>query len=113
MLGFVAFLDLLGFSELIQREDFSDKFERYVDIIEKTLDTDTTGFQYIIFSDSLIINTKNNDKEQLLKLSTSISHISYRLLTELDLPICGCISVGRFDRFQKKWKHYDRRCSDH
>lgn len=96
--GYVAFIDLLGFSELVKRIDFGESFDQYTEIIETNLESKDINLQYIIFSDSIIINTGDIVVEQLNFLIQSISQLSYQLLIEMNLPLCGSISVGEFSR---------------
>ena len=96
--GYVAFVDLLGFSELVKRRDFLDSFANYSGIIENAFKTTDNSMQYIIFSDSLVVNTVKDDKEQLITLLKALSEVNYHLLVDLDLPVCGCISTGSFSR---------------
>lgn len=100
--GYVAYIDLLGFSELVKQEDFMASFDKYTAIIETELKSDITEFQYIIFSDSLIVNTESDAPEVFLSLIESLSHLNYRLLLEMNLPLCGCVSFGDFSRAEKK-----------
>jgi hypothetical protein len=45
--GFVAFIDILGFSELVARADFSQAFARYCDIIADALESRDDSLQYL------------------------------------------------------------------
>lgn len=101
MEGFVAYFDILGFSESMKHSDFSDKIDKYSEILDYSLRRDERDLEYIFFSDSVIINSKTSDESQLLHISTAMSEISYHLLIDLELPICGCISHGRFTKLEK------------
>lgn len=102
MEGFVAFLDILGFSELVRNGNLFEKFPQYTDIINNALETEGDLLQYIIFSDSIIINSKNAEEDTLLLLSTALSKISYQLLLKMNMPICGCVSMGEYSRLEKE-----------
>ncbi len=102
MEGYVAFLDIIGFSELIKESTFDQKFEKYSRILRKTTQTNNRDLQHITFSDSVIINTKEGDEQNLLNLIWAIAEINFRLLTELDIPICGSVSKGPFSRYEDR-----------
>lgn len=103
--GFIAYFDILGFSDLIKEEDFSDKIEKYNEILTEAIHVDAWDLEYVFFSDSVIINSKSNDESELLQLIIAISEISHRLLTELHLAICGCISFGKFTKLMDDEKN--------
>ncbi|MDD4876265.1 MAG: hypothetical protein PHQ86_03935 [Dehalococcoidales bacterium] len=100
--GYVAFFDMLGFSELVREGSFSENFNKYSEILSNAVEINKDGLQYVTFSDSVVINTKNKGKEQLQYLIRAVADISFRFLTELDIPICGSISIGQFDRHEHK-----------
>lgn len=98
--GYIAFLDILGFSQLVMKDSFSMDFERYSNILNEAVRADNRDLQYVTFSDSIIINTKYEGEEHLQHLVQAIAEITFHLLTELGLPICGSISRGRFWRYK-------------
>ncbi len=118
--GYVAFLDILGFSELISSGLIPD-FREYFNIMESAVKG--PHLQYVTFSDSIVINTKGQgelifssgeedmieeivnefkeeEEESLFNLIKAVSNITYRFLTELNVPIRGCISYGNFYRVE-------------
>lgn len=97
--GFIAFLDILGFSELVKRSSFDQEFNLYSDIICKTSKSNS-DLNYVTFSDSVVINTKGNTINDLLSLVRMVAEIMHRFLVELSVPVCGCISGGHFSRIQ-------------
>lgn len=102
MNGFVAFLDIVGFSKLIEFDNFANKFNKYLEIIERELEGIEEDVSYITSSDSLILNTKTDSKDQLFLIADAVSKLSYSLLYEMALPLCGCISVGNFSLMKIK-----------
>lgn len=96
--GHVAFLDILGFSELVNNQSFSDKFAQYSKILSTAVHAIGRNLHYITFSDSVLINTSERSEESLLHLIQAVSEISFNFLTELKLPTCGSISSGEFWR---------------
>jgi len=96
--GFIAYFDILGFSELIKEENFADKIQLYNEILQEAVSSKNRDLDYIFFSDSVIINSNNSSEQDLLNLCVAIAEIMFRLLMELDLTICGCISFGEFTK---------------
>jgi len=99
ILGFVAYFDILGFSELIKEDDFSEKIQHYNDILNEAVIKDNRELDYIFFSDSVIINSHMATESDLLNIINAISEIMYRLMMELGLTICGSVSYGNFSKF--------------
>ena len=93
---------MLGFSELVQEGSFSDNFKKYSEILSNAVEANKEDLQYVTFSDSVVINTKKDDGVQLQYLIQTVADISFHFLTELNIPICGSISIGEFDRHEHK-----------
>ncbi len=102
----VAFLDILGFSHAIsQGAKFEAKFEEYTQIIEtsiKSIDKDNV-IEYLLSSDSIIITVDNNE-ENFKKLVQILSILSYEMLTELSIPLKGCVTSGNISYLNKNKK---------
>lgn len=98
--GYVALLDILGFSELIKSDSLPGDFERYFEIMKGALESYGPNIQYVTFSDSILINTTEESENNLFLLIKAVSYITYRFLIELNVPIRGCISCGDFYRFE-------------
>lgn len=99
--GFIAFLDLLGFTERVRTGDVGKSFEKYSEIIQQSLKTKESNLQYITFSDSIVVTTNGNDSEQLLVLVEALAELQFRLLIEFGSPVRGCVSVGEYSRERK------------
>ena len=72
--GYVAFLDILGFSELVSRTTFEEDFDfsRYSEIIGKAVQTDSSSLQYAIFSDSIVVSTDSGSRKQLQQIVEAV-----------------------------------------
>lgn len=97
--GYIAFLDILGFSELVRRQSFDAEFEQYSEIIGNAIQAHD-GLNYVTFSDSIVINTGGKRADDLFGLLQAVAGIQYRLLVEMEVPVRGCISAGRFSRIE-------------
>ena len=95
--GYVAFLDILGFTELVTRSSFDNDFARYSDIISAAAQLNG-NLNYVTFSDNVVINTGGKSPDDLRGILQTVAEIAYRLLVEMDVPVRGCISAGRFSR---------------
>ncbi len=101
----VGFLDVLGFSELVKRSDFSAYFSKYTQIIKECVKVvHNQSIDYVVFSDTIVIvSQETKSYTDLRDIIEIVSLFSYRALTELGLPIKGCVSYGRvtYDRDEK------------
>lgn len=95
--GYVAFLDILGFSELVRRKSFADDFDRYSEIISGAARSND-NLNYVTFSDSVVINTSGKSLDDLVRILQAVAVIEHQLLVNMDVPVRGCISQGRFSR---------------
>ena len=97
--GFIAYFDMLGFSNSIQYgNNFSKKINKYREILFEAIEVDASNLEYVSFSDSVIINSTEKNEETLLELLWALSEILFRMLTELEVAMCGCLSVGTFTK---------------
>jgi hypothetical protein len=94
--GYVALLDVLGFSELIARESRSMELERYFDAIDEATNK-MEGVEYVLFSDTIVINAPSRSPEDLLQILQACSFAMHYLLKE-GLAVRGAISYGSYYR---------------
>jgi hypothetical protein len=102
--GYVAFLDVLGFADLIARDDNLTLVSKYVEAIGASVDkvdpTATDGklsLRYAMFSDSVIITVSDDSANALIKLVSACSRIAGRLFA-LEVPVRGAIAHGAYVR---------------
>lgn len=88
----VAFLDIMGFKDMVARHfnDIKEKLEALSKFIGTTMDED---YQYMIFSDSIILYAKSGDLNVFRSLLQKVSGIIEKSI-ELGLPIKGAIAKG-------------------
>jgi hypothetical protein len=104
--GYVAFLDLLGFKELVfsQKDEDKEKIERYLGIVDSAIEYLKTikskqPIGYIVISDSIILSVpfgESNDEnlDRLRHLCIAVSYIQYYLAIR-DIWLRGAISFGK------------------
>jgi len=92
--GFLAYFDLLGFSNKIAEKGF-EEFERYYKVIDRAVGR-YPNIRYNIFSDSVIIYTESLEDNRFKELIEALSQIYYQLVVKLSLPLCGAVSCGDF-----------------
>jgi hypothetical protein len=100
--GYVAFLDVLGFSEMVASDGFNDLFESYIGIIRDATNLPEKPLEYEISSDSIVIYTDETGLCYLENLLSAVATISFRFLTEIDIPIRGAVSAGKYWRLESK-----------
>jgi hypothetical protein len=96
--GFVALLDVLGFSNMVSGENGPRKIFEYQTALESTLvDNDDEGLRYVAFSDTIVITTHGNRLEDFLNLANRCSALFASML-EREIPIRGSIARGFYAR---------------
>lgn len=103
---YVAFFDIMGFKELVERNNHSyivDKLEalrKTISILEKLHenqgflnDVKVTNSKTITFSDSIMIFTKDDSIESLNKIIIDSSIFLFKAI-EIGIPIKGALSYG-------------------
>jgi hypothetical protein len=98
MEGYIAFLDILGFSHSVGRDGFDEKLERFLSNIKDAVKDNSPSPQFAITSDSIILTTQGNDLDHLRSLVSTVSPFQYNSLMNEDLAIRGGITFGNFQR---------------
>jgi len=99
--GFVAFIDILGFSNIIQRDGFPRLIQQYKDGLIDVVRKQSNDIEYVIFSDSIIFCSENDTIEDFIGIIKSCSEILYSFLRS-GIPIRGCVSYGEYYFTPKK-----------
>jgi hypothetical protein len=97
--GFVALLDVLGFSNLVTGPSSHEHLQEYLDAIEEAIDekSSVTGINFILFSDSIVISTKDDSAISLRTLLRTCSR-AFGLLLEKNIAVRGAIAHGQYFR---------------
>lgn len=95
--GFVAFLDVLGFQDLLQRDERLKEVGDYIEAVQRAVSGGDGALQFTLFSDSVIINTRDNQDRSAERLFEACARIFGFLLLR-HLPLRGAISHGSFIR---------------
>lgn len=94
--GFVAFIDILGFSRRVASEGLEGFFPEYEGALREALiDREDKRMSYVVSSDSVVIYNKEDNAHGLMQLIDSCGRL-YSELLEVGLAIRGCISAGKF-----------------
>ena len=93
--GYVALLDVLGFSALVTADSTNKEVERYSRCLQEVLKS--TEVKYVVFSDSIVLTIEGDGPDSLIKIAQACSQLMHRLLVE-NIPIRGAISQGKFVR---------------
>lgn len=99
---FIAFFDIMGFKNLVQYTSHEKIVKLMTDIsfIVKNMDSAKFGdendaVRTTIFSDSILIVSNNDSINSAAHLMFQSAYL-YRKCIELNIPIKGCISYGKF-----------------
>lgn len=93
--GYVALLDVLGFSALVTADTAGEGVERYLNCLQRA--KGATAVDYIVFSDSIVLTVNGDGPDSLLAIAGACSRLMSELLIE-HIPIRGAISQGAFVR---------------
>src|SRR3982074_2237512 len=67
--GYVALLDVLGFSALVTSDRGIPDLHRYLECLQCVLEPEGSGISYVVFSDSIVLTLVGTGAEKLLQLS--------------------------------------------
>jgi hypothetical protein len=93
--GYVALLDVLGFSALVSADLTGEKVRRYLDCLQGA--SVERRVDYVVFSDSIVLSAKGDSPDSLLAVAGTCSRLLVDLLNE-GIPLRGAIAFGGFVR---------------
>ena len=94
--GYVALLDILGFSDAVLDGASEDFLQDYQAILSNAVGN-SVGAEYVVFSDSIILTQPGVGFADLLALSRACSLLMLELLKR-GIPVRGAISFGGYVR---------------
>lgn len=98
--GFVALIDVLGFRELVGRDDDLSEVKEYIKTVVSVLEAHSPSkLQFVLFSDNLIINTLDESVNSFKSIVLACSHLSFQL-SQKRIAVRGAIAHGSFMRSQ-------------
>jgi hypothetical protein len=93
--GYVAFLDVLGFSALISG-DQGARVQKYLDCLKQVFDGEPESpVDYVVFSDSIILTTRDDEIPTLQALLARCSTLLWVMLAN-DIALRGAIAHGSY-----------------
>lgn len=96
--GYVALLDVLGFSAMVARDTDGRQVADYLKALEGAFPSQgSSPVDYVVFSDSIILTTRDDTKDSLHALVRGCSSLFGRLL-EREIPLRGAITHGSYIR---------------
>ena len=96
--GFVALIDVLGFRELVSRDNDLSQVRQYVETVTSVLDNDKySQLQFVLFSDNVVINTRDEKRDSFLTLIRACSDIFFNLARR-QVAVRGAVAHGSFMR---------------
>jgi hypothetical protein len=96
--GFVALLDVLGFSALIASENSSARLETYQRLLAEAIrPTAPSRVEAVAFSDSIVLTTGADSAEDFVELATRCA-VLHALMLQQGIALRGAISSGSYFR---------------
>ena len=95
--GYVALLDVLGFTEIVSGEDQTEKLSQYVHSLGMV--TNGTDVEIVLFSDTIVMTSLGDTPESLLSILRPCSQ-AFGLLLSREIAVRGAISYGSFIRYK-------------
>jgi len=97
--GFVALLDVLGFSSLVASDGEGKHLERYLICLQQALDEEAVGpkVDYVVFSDSIVLTTQDDSEPALQAVLLRCSR-ALGLMLRNEIALRGAIACGSFFR---------------
>ncbi|HVS89355.1 MAG TPA: hypothetical protein VHF01_14190 [Candidatus Acidoferrum sp.] len=92
---YVALLDVLGFSALVDGDFTGEKIRRYLDCLQGA--SLERNVDYVVFSDSIVLSAKGDSPEPLVAVAGTCSRLLVDMLNER-IPLRGAIAFGGFVR---------------
>jgi hypothetical protein len=93
--GYVALLDVLGFSALVGADPASERIHRYLECLQRA--TERSEVDYVVFSDSIVLTARGDGPDLLVVVAGACSRLMGELLNE-GISVRGAIAFGSFFR---------------
>jgi hypothetical protein len=93
--GYIALLDVLGFSALVAKDNTGEKIRRYLDCLSRA--AEQSDIDYVVFSDSIVLTAKGDAPESLAAIAGASSRLLAGLLND-GIALRGAIAFGSFFR---------------
>jgi len=95
-LGYVAFLDALGFRSLVTSDKGNQKVFEYLETIRNSVRlSNAADIEAIVFSDSIVLMKGGSEPEDLRLLCMTCSRVMFDLLAHR-IPVRGAIAYGEY-----------------
>src|SRR2546427_10196328 len=95
--GYVALIDVLGFSSLVSGDSEGRRLEVYLNTLEAALGAPTREVKSVVFSDSIVLTTEHDAPTSLQALVLRCSKL-LGLMLQSDIALRGAIAHGSFVR---------------
>src|SRR5438105_728532 len=96
--GYVALLDVLGFSALVSGSRSSERLESYRTALDTVISKQPPyTVQSVVFSDSIVLTTLDDSPESLKALLRCCSHLFGEMLKS-EIALRGAIAHGTYSR---------------
>src|ERR1043166_822926 len=95
--GYLATLDVLGFSDMLQRDGYSTVLMNYMTCVNEVIRPAHTDVECVVFSDSIVLTSKGVNDAAFENIVRACSAAFYALLKN-EIPVRGAIAFGTYWR---------------
>jgi hypothetical protein len=96
--GYLATLDVLGFSELLYRDGYAQQLRQYLDCVNSVVSP--TDIEAVLFSDSVVLTSPGETSDAFRLLVVTSSAVFHGLL-RCGMPVRGAVAFGHYRREAK------------
>ncbi len=97
--GFVALVDILGFSDRVARDAELGGLDRYIDTVLSVINA-YGQLRVILFSDTVVIYSLGDSEDDYAAVTKALSRLSHQLLMQ-EVPLRGALAFGPFARSEQ------------
>jgi len=97
--GYVALLDVLGFSSFVSSDGAFDRLQQYQQYLHDALGkkNGASVVESVVFSDSIVLTTKDDSEDSFRALILRCSRV-FGLMLQHEIPLRGAIAHGSYLR---------------
>ena len=100
--GYVATLDVLGFSDLLQRDGYAQQLQNYMTCVNDVIRPATGRAKCVVFSDSIVLTSPEGsgkeDGDEVFDDMIRTCSAAFRALLKNGIPVRGAVAFGRYWR---------------
>jgi hypothetical protein len=99
--GYVATLDVLGFSDMLQRDGYEQELRNYITCINDVIRPASVNTECVVFSDSIVLTSPGTDEDAFRNVVHAGS-AAFSALLKNRIPVRGAVAFGKYWREAQK-----------